>query len=147
MRGVSGAATLRHVSFVALEALLIALLVWIAAMTLAGAGPSGAGLIGTAQAGRDPASVTVPTVSFGDTAVVTARPGDRGSWIHVECSRDDGVVLSEWIRLGASGRASVTFGPRPNWSAGGATCLAETGLFSAAGRWRVQAATAFRVEP
>ncbi len=46
----TGAATMRHVGLVALEALLVAVIVWVAAMTLAGATQNG-GIVGSAAAG------------------------------------------------------------------------------------------------
>jgi hypothetical protein len=143
--GAAGAATLRHVGFVALEALLIAILVWFAAMTLAGAGPTGGGLVGTAQAGRDPATLTVGEATFGKPVVVSVRPTPAIAWIHVACSRESVVVLSEWVRTGATGKASVKLGPRPGWTGGDATCVAEAGIFTTAGRWRAQASTTFEV--
>ena len=144
--GAAGAATLRHVCLVALEALLIAILVWFAAMTLAGAGPSG-GLIGSAQAGRELASLTVAGGRFGGTTVATASPGAAGTWIHAACSQAGVVVQSEWVRPDAAHRARLSLGPAARWTSGAATCVAEYGTFTAAGRWWIQASATFRVTP
>jgi len=140
-------ATLRHAGLAALEALLIAILVWFATMTLASAGPSGGGLIGSAQAGRDPASLTVAGGRFGGTTVATATPGAAGTWIHATCSQAGIVVQSVWVRPDAAHRARLALGPAPRWTSGAATCVAESGTFTAAGRWWIQASTTFTVTP
>ena len=144
--GSAGTATLRHAGFAALEALLIALLVWFATMALAGAGPSG-GLIGSAQAGRDPASLTVAGGRFGGTTVATMSPGAAGTWIHATCSQAGVVVQSEWVRPDAAQQARLSLGPAPRWTSGAATCVAESGTFTAAGRWWIQASSTFSVAP
>jgi hypothetical protein len=140
-RGSAGTATLRHVGFVALEALLIAGLVWIAAMTLAGAGQSNA-LVGAAQAGLDPATVSVAG-SHGKPAVVSTTNAPDGAWVRLSCSRDDVVVVSRWARLDAKGRASVSLTPPSAWTAANLRCSAEVGDFSAAGHWRSAGTTTF----
>ena len=89
--GSAGAATLRHVGLVALEATLVAILVWIAAMTLAGAGQSN-DLVGAANAGRDPGTVTVKPAVHGATALVSTRerPTAAGSTDPVRPGRGPG---------------------------------------------------------
>jgi hypothetical protein len=144
--GSAGVATLRHAGLAALEALLIAVLVWFATMALAGAGPSG-GLIASAQAGRDPASLTVGGGRFGGTTVAMATPGAAGTWIHATCAQAGAVVQSEWVRLNSSHRASLSLGPAPRWTSGAATCVAESGTFTAAGRWWIQSSATFSVTP
>ena len=139
--GSAGAATLRHVGLVALEATLVATLVWIAAMTLAGAGQSN-GLVGAAQAGRDPGTVTVKPSVHGRPAVVsTSRAPDDG-WVHLTCAQGEARVLDRWARLDRHGRATVRLASEA-WTSGGATCVAEIGFFSPSGRWRVDSATGF----
>src|SRR5882762_4072590 len=102
--GTNEAVSMRHVGLVALEALLIAVIVWIAAMTLAGATQNG-GIIGTTNA-EIPVSLTVSTALLGGSAVVTAEPGDDGMWIRATCVRSSTAVLSQWIRI-AKHRAVV----------------------------------------
>lgn len=140
----AAAAPLRHVGLVALEALLVAVLVWLAAMTLAGASQSG-GLIGTAQAGRDPVTVTVRNAAFGGTAVVTTTRAGDAAWVHVDCTQTGVIVHSQWARLDAKGRAKVTLGPTSRWTSGAAACTAEIGYFSSNGRWRVDTVASFSV--
>jgi hypothetical protein len=142
--GSAGTATLRHVGLVALEALLVALLAWIAAMTLAGAGQSN-GLVGSVQAGRDPVSVTVRPAAFGQTSVVSVGGPPEDAWVHLTCAQNQQVVFSSWTRLDQHGRAKVRLGPTASWTSGGAACAAEVGWFSSNGRWRVEAVTPFSV--
>ena len=139
--GASGAMTMRHVGLVALEALLVAVIVWVAAMTLAGATQNG-GIVGAAEAGQEAASLTVTGAKLGGTAVFTAHPGDEGMWVHATCVQTTTTVLSQWVRVDATHRATVSLA----WSAGPATCTAEEGYFSSNGRWRVVAATTFTVQ-
>ena len=143
-RGASGVATMRHVGLVALEALLIAVIVWIAAMTLAGATQSG-GIAGAASAGKANPSLTVAEARLGGTAIVTADPGDEGMWVHATCVQATTVVLASWTRIDASHLARVGLARSATWSSGAASCTAEEGYFSSNGRWRVIATTAFEV--
>jgi hypothetical protein len=144
--GASGAMTMRHVGLVALEALLVAVLVWVAAMTLAGATQNG-GIVGAAEAGQDPASLTTGDARLGGTVVFTAHPGDAGMWVHATCAQSAANVLNQWVRVDATHRASLSLAPSALWSPGAAACTAEEGYFSSNGRWRVIAATAFSVAP
>ena len=91
--GSAGAATLRHVGLVALEATLVATLVWIAAMTLAGAGQSN-DLVGAANAGRDPGTVPVKPAVHGATALVSTTNAPDGGWVHVQCAQGSTLVMS-----------------------------------------------------
>jgi hypothetical protein len=140
--GTSGVVSMRHVGLVALEALLVAVIVWIAAMTLAGATQNG-GIIGTTNA-EISVSLTVSTARLGGTAVVTAEPGDDGMWIRATCVRSSTTVLSQWIRI-AKHRAVVDLARTATWSSGAADCMAEQGYFASNGRWRVIDTTAFVV--
>jgi hypothetical protein len=143
--GASGAMTMRHVGLVALEALLVAVIVWVAAMTMAGATQNG-GIVGAAQAGQEAASLTVAGARLGGTAVFTAHPGDEGMWVHATCAQSTTTVLNQWVRVDATHRATVSLAPSASWSAGPAACTAEEGYFSSNGRWRVIAATTFTVQ-
>jgi hypothetical protein len=142
--GSAGAATLRHVGLVSLEALLVALLAWIAAMSLAGAGQSN-GFVGSAQAGRDPVAVTVRPASFGKVSLVSVERPPADAWVHLTCSQQEQVVFSSWAPLDRHGRVKVRLGPAVSWTGGGAACAAEVGWFSPTGRWRVEAVTPFSV--
>jgi len=142
--GSAGTATLRHVGLVALEALLVALLAWIGAMTLAGAGQSN-GLVGSVQAGPDPVSVTVRPAAFGQTSLVSVTSPMDDAWVHVTCSQDQQVVFSTWAPLDQQGRTKVRLGPTTTWTSGGAACAAEVGWFAPNGRWRVEAVAPFSV--
>jgi hypothetical protein len=139
--GSTGAATLRHVGLVALEALLVAVLVWIAAMTLAGAGQSD-GIVGSAQAGRDPGTVSVRPTGHGQAAVVSTSRAPDGGWAHLTCSQGKATVLDRWGRLDRNGRSTIRLATEA-WTSGGATCVVEIGFFTTSGRWRVDAATTF----
>jgi len=143
----AGAATLRHVGLVALEALLVAALVWIAAMALAGASQGDGGFAGAANAGRTGTNLTVPDGVFAGTTVAVANPGGDKTWVHAICMQSGGVAMVQWARVDAENHATLTLGPTPSWSSGGATCTAEEGYFSANGRWRVQDTTTFSVAP
>ena len=138
----TGAATMRHVGLVALEALLVAVIVWVAAMTLAGATQNG-GLVGAAVAGDDSASLTVAGAHLGETAVFTAHPGDEGMWVHATCVQASTTVLSAWVRVDATHQATLPLARSTRWSSGGAACVAEEGYFSGNGRWRVIVSTSF----
>jgi hypothetical protein len=135
---------MRHVGLVALEALLVAVIVWVAAMTLAGATQNG-GLVGAAAAGDNSASLTVAGAGLGGSAVFTAHPGDEGMWVHATCVQASSTVLSAWVRIDASHRATLPIARSTHWSSGGATCVAEEGYFSTNGRWRVIVSTSFAV--
>jgi hypothetical protein len=139
--GSAGAATLRHVGLVALEATLVATLVWIAAMTLAGAGQSN-DLVGAANAGRDPGTVTVKPAIHGATALVSTTNAPDGGWVHVQCAQGSSLVLSTWARLDAQGRATVQL-DGGTWTAGAADCLAQVGSFTTAGHWRASIEATF----
>jgi len=143
--GSSGVATMRHVGLVALEALLIAVIVWIAAMTLAGATQSD-GIAGSANAGKANPSLTVTGGRLGGTAVVRADPGEDGMWVHATCLQGSAVVLASWTRIDATHLARVALPRSTAWSSGSASCTAEEGYFSSNGRWRVLAATTFTVD-
>jgi hypothetical protein len=141
--GATGAATMRHVGLVALEALLVAAIVWIATMTLAGATQAD-GIIGSANAGPA-SSLAVGDARLGGSAMVTATPGEEGMWVHATCSQASTVVASEWSRIDGSHHATLGFDRSDRWTSGSATCAAEEGYFSANGRWRVIATTSFTV--
>jgi hypothetical protein len=139
--GSAGAATLRHVGLVALEATLVATLVWIAAMTLAGAGQSN-DLVGAANAGRDPGTVLVKPAVHGATALVSTTNAPDGAWVHVQCAQGSTLVMSMWARLDPRGRAKVVLSGG-TWTSGAADCLAQVGSFTQGGRWRVDAESRF----
>jgi hypothetical protein len=143
----AGAATLRHVGLVALEALLVALLVWVAAMTLAGVSENGGGIAGAANAGRQTANLTVPDGVFGGTTDALANPGGDGTWVHATCMQGGQVAMTQWVRVDATNHATLVLGPTPTWTSGGASCSAEEGYFAGNGRWRVQDTTTFSVAP
>jgi hypothetical protein len=130
---------MRHVGLVALEALLVAIIVWVTTMALAGASQSG-GLIGSADAGRTGTSLTVGPVQPDGTVVLRADPSDARSWIHMSCRQGDREV-SRWARADRRGEATVRLDPALE----PARCLAEVGYFSGNGKWRVTNATAFDV--
>ena len=140
----TGAATMRHVGLIALEALLVAAIVWVAAMTLAGATQNG-GNVGAAVAGDNSASLTVSGAVPGGSAVFTAHPGDEGMWVHATCVQTPTPVLSAWVRVDAAHRATLPLARSARWSPGRAACVAEEGYFSTNGRWRVLVATTFDV--
>ncbi|HEY3162892.1 MAG TPA: hypothetical protein VGJ71_00955 [Candidatus Limnocylindrales bacterium] len=137
----AGAATIRHVGLVALEAVLVAMIVWMATMVLAGATQSG-GLVGEAAAGRGAGALTVDTSAAG-TVSVTVPDGQAGDapWVHVSCQAGSTEVASGWQQLDADRTVSVaiTSPVRP------ADCVAEQGYFTAKGKWRVIASTTFRL--
>ena len=143
----AGTATLRHVALVALEALLVAVLVWVAAMTLAGISENGDGITGAANAGRQAANLTVPDGVFGGTTEALANPGGDGTWIHATCLQAGQVAMSQWARVDATNHATLTLGPTSTWTRGGASCTAEQGYFAGNGRWRVQDSATFSVAP
>jgi len=140
--GSAGAATLRHVGLVALEATLVATLVWIAAMTLAGAGQSN-DLVGAANAGRDPGTVSVKPAVRGATALVSTTNAPDGGWVHVQCAQGQSLVMSTWARLDDQGRATVTLSDAM-WTSGAADCLAQVGFFTSSGHWRATIEATFR---
>ena len=135
---------MRHVGLVALEALLVAMIVWVATMTLAGATQNG-GIVGAAQAGDNSASLTVAGADLGGSAVFTAHPGDEGMWVHATCVQSTTTVLSAWVRVDGSHRATLPLARSDRWSSGSAACVAEEGYFSGNGRWRVIVSTTFTV--
>jgi hypothetical protein len=135
---------MRHVGLVALEALLVAAIVWIATMTLAGATQAD-GLVGSASAGDASVSLSIADARLGGSTVVTANPGDEGMWVHATCSQAAGGVWSQWSRIDRAHHAVLTFAPTAHWTAGSAACSAEEGYFSANGRWRVVATASFNV--
>jgi hypothetical protein len=135
---------MRHVGLVALEALLVAMIVWVATMALAGATQNG-GIVGSAAAGDNSASLTVSGVTLGGTAVFTANPGDEGMWVHATCVQASSTVLSAWVRIDASHHATLPLARSTRWTSGGAACVAEEGYFSSNGRWRVIVSTTFTV--
>ena len=134
---------MRHVGLVALEALLVAAIVWIATMTLAGAMQAD-GLVGSANAGPV-ATLTITDARLGGSAVVTATPGDEGMWVHAACTQGASSVSNQWSRIDAAQRAVLTFESTSRWTSGGAACTAEEGYFSANGRWRVVVSRTFMV--
>jgi len=135
---------MRHVGLVALEALLVAMIVWVAAMALAGATQNG-GIVGTAAAGDNSASLSVAGADLGGTAVFTAHPGDEGMWVHATCVQASTTVLSAWVRIDASHHATLPLARSTHWSSSAATCVGEEGYFSSNGRWRVVVSTTFTV--
>jgi hypothetical protein len=135
---------MRHVGLVALEALLVAVIVWVAAMTLAGA-TQNAGIVGAAAAGDNSASLTVSGADLGGSAVFTAHPGDEGMWVHATCVQAATPVLSAWVRVGVAHQATLPLARSARWSSGSAPCVAEEGYFSTNGRWRVLVSTTFTV--
>jgi hypothetical protein len=135
----TAAAPLHHVGLVALESLLVAVLVWIAAMTLAGA--TGAGVVGLADAGPASVSLAATEVHGGRSLTVTADPGDPGMWVHLSCTRAGAVVFGQWAAIGADHDVSFSLDRSRGWTAGAAACTADEGYFSTNGRWRVVATT------
>ena len=143
----AGAATMRHVALVAMEALLVAVLVWVAAMTLAGISENGGGFTGAAHAARQTANLTVSDGVFGGTTVAHANPGGDGTWVHATCMQAGQIAMTSWVRVDATNQATLVLGPTPTWTSGGASCSAEEGYFAGNGRWRVQDSTTFNVAP
>lgn len=143
----AGTATVRHVSLVALEALLVAALVWIAAMALAGINESAGGITGAANAGKVSPNLAVPDGVFGGTTVARADPGGAGTWVHATCLGSGQIALVQWARVDATNHATLRLGPTPSWTSGGAACSAEEGYFASNGRWRVQDRATFEVAP
>jgi hypothetical protein len=143
--GAMGVATMRHVGLVALEALLVAVIVWVATMTLAGATQNG-GIVGSAAAGAEAPTLTVAGARLGGSAVFTAHPGDEGMWVHATCVQSATTVLSAWIRIDSTHRATLPIATSTRWSSGAAACTAEEGYFSTNGRWRVLVSTTFIVD-
>ena len=143
--GTTGAATIRHVGLVALEALLVAIIVWVTTMALAGASQAD-GLIGSATAGGPVRGLSVARDPSSGGTVVSVDPTATADWLHVSCrgsvSRGAPTVGAQWIRIGSDHRVSVAFPSvtRP------AACVAEQGYFSANGKWRVLATTTFTIE-
>jgi hypothetical protein len=126
---------------VALEAVLVAMLVWMATMTIAGATQSG-GLVGEAAAGHGTAPLTVDTTAAGVIGVtVPAAQAADAPWVHVACRSGSTEVASGWQRFGATHGVTVaiTSPARP------AECVAEQGYFTAKGKWRVIASTPFQL--
>jgi hypothetical protein len=138
----TGAAPLRHVGLVALEALLIAVLVWVAAMTLAGT--TGAdGITGAAIAGRAGATLSLVSTGPAGTITIAAKPGETGMWVHLTCAAAAGEPVSQWARIGTERRVTFDLARSPAWTPAARSCAAEEGYFSTKGRWRVLAATTF----
>ena len=141
--GTTGAATIRHVGLVALEALLVAMIIWVTTMALAGATQVD-GLIGSATAGGAAGTLAVDARSTTGGVLVTSDPATGGAWVHVACRSGVASVTasaSQWSRIGGDRRVSIGLAAvaRPM------TCVAEQGYFSANGKWRVLAATTFTV--
>lgn len=136
--GTNGAATIRHVGLVALEALLVAVIIWMATMALAGASQAD-GMIGSATAGDAPGAVAVEAAASDGRVILTVGRG-AGSWAHVSCRRGTAAAESQWVRIDEAGRAVVQLA-----RSGTASCVAEHGYFSANGKWRVLAATTFTI--
>src|SRR5258706_2469501 len=125
----AGTASMRHVALVAIEALLVAVIVWIATMTLAGATQGDNGFAGTANAGRGQANLTVADGVFAGTTVAHANPGGDGTWVKATCMQSGTVAMVQWVRVDASNNATLQLGPTPSWTSGAATCSAEEGYF------------------
>jgi hypothetical protein len=138
--GTTGAATIRHVGLVALEAMLVAILVWLATMALAGASQSD-GIVGSATAGGVTRGPIVSSPSAKGVAVVTAGPTEGGDWLHISCRANGNAVGAQWSRIGSDRRVRVALDAVSET----ATCVVEQGYFSANGKWRVLSASPFTI--
>jgi hypothetical protein len=66
-------------------------------------------------------------------------------WVHATCAQSSTTVLSSWVRVDATHRATLPLLRSTQWSSGAAACFAEEGYFSTNGRWRVLVSTTFIV--
>lgn len=127
----------------ALEALLVAVLIWVAAMTLAG--ETGSGLIaGSADAGRGSAPLSVVPSAPGASVTLSANTSEAGTWIQLICRHSGSVVLARWTSIATNHRATFSLADNSSSDAS-LSCTAQDGYFSANCRWRVLAETTFTV--
>ncbi len=133
----------RHALAALAEGTLVALLAvgLVAGTTLAAKGGNSAH-----QGGGGGASLTVDDGYFGSTTTAHAS-GSNAAWVHAMCYQDGMMVYEQYRSLSSDGTATLTLGPTPSWSSGGASCTAEAGYWFHGSRWRVAATTTFDALP
>jgi hypothetical protein len=107
---------------------------------------AGAFVVGGALAGK-PGGGSSSSFSVDDgrfAATTTAHRG-TGSWVHARCYQGGSLVYEQFLKYGTTGTATLTLGPTPLWTSGGASCVGEDGWWQNGTRWRVNATDAFAV--
>ena len=107
----------------------------------------GALVVGTTFAAKPGGGGTTSTfhVDNGKFASTTTAYRGTGSWVHAKCYQGGTLVYEQWVKYGSAGTGTLTLGPTPMWTSGGASCTGEDGWWQNGTRWRVNATTSFSV--
>jgi hypothetical protein len=150
----AAASVVRHVGGVAAEATLVAALVATVALALSpvyapakfmsGTQTTLAAKGGSTHAKSTGATITVPDGTFGSTTVASVSAGS-GPWVYATCSQYGSTVYQQYLQVDSNYQATLTLGPTPMWPSGAASCAAQVGNWSSAGKWVVQGGTSFSV--
>jgi len=81
-------------------------------------------------------SFRVDDGSFASTTTAY-RGSSSGTWVRARCYQGGSLVYEQYVSYGGSSTATLTLGPTPSWSLGGATCSAEEGYWRSGTRWTV----------
>ncbi|MBF8289525.1 MAG: hypothetical protein HW391_493 [Chloroflexi bacterium] len=110
------------------------------------AGLTGILVVSAAFAGKPGGSTTSTfRVDNGTFASTTTAYRGTGTWVHAKCSQNGVLVYEQYVPYGTTGTASLTLGPTPMWTSGGATCSGEDGWWQNGTRWRVNSTKSFTV--
>jgi hypothetical protein len=112
----------------------------VAAPSFAGKGgkPGGGG-------GSDPAPSAFKIDNGVYAGTTTAyRGSSTATWVHARCYQGGTLVYEQYVSYGSAQAATLTLGPTPLWTGGGASCNGEDGYWQGS-RWRVAATTTFSV--
>ena len=106
-------------------------------------------LAAPAFAGKPSGGSTTSSFYVEDGRFATTTTAHRGSssatWVRARCYQNGTLVYDQYVKYGTSWTATLTLGPTPSWSSGGASCTGNDGWWQNGTRWRVIASDAFTV--
>jgi len=102
-------------------------------------------MAGTTLAAKPTAGGSTSTfhVDNGQFAKTTTAYRGTGTWVHARCYQGGKLVYEQYVPYGSAGTGSLTLGPTPSWTSGGASCTGEDGWWQNGSRWRVNATASF----
>ena len=135
----------RHATGAVLESLILAALIVALLLSIAPFVTSEGSVPGVGTANAAKYWLEVNDGAFATTTQAEVY-GDRTDyWVKAKCFQNGNLVYYEVVTADASGHATLTLGPTPNWASGSADCAAEAGYHGRNLRWHRVATTTFAV--
>ena len=149
MRPVRAAAAgVRHMGAAGLEAVLLASILTMGLLAISPFYQPAATWTHTGEtfaAAKLSGHIYVSDSAFGSQMTATLNPGGPAAWGFAQCSQNGVVVYQQYVKGDANNQVTFTLGPTPLWPSGAASCIAQEGTWSNAGKWKVLAQSTFNV--